>query len=578
LTKADGSLQASNNLSDLAAPATARTNLGLGTAATMTPASLAADSAFSGMYAPKASPTFTGTVTVPTPVNSTDAATKAYVDQGGAGVSWQALPIFLSTGALQIATGAPSMLVATSGSISVPGWSMSGNTAGQSIAGMVTGLPAQCAAVKIELITTNSSATTGLYHVWQIYGGQPNEGDSLSINQIIGDPRIKASPASATLQTILLEEYLPVIPSRPLFLRIARQPADTADTWTGSVIVAGLRVTPLPAPSSPIQIQAQDAYNSWPMITAVGSKLVCMFSRGAMHGQPDITRQIWGSSSTDGGQTWSASSLKIDNASLDDSTVGRGLDSSGNLLLWTRQDTASNAETHSLYRSTDGGNTFSLLSSPTFANLPIQISDIFSVPTVGLMAFFHTSTPLGTSTSWGIVKSTDDGNTWTQTTVETGLTTDTWPTEISGAYIGGGKIIAIARSNSNNTTTIKSQFQITSTDYGATWTKAATNITDVTTSTPSLIYDGSAGLLSLYYYRRGSLASLRRRVVSANTIFSSPLSWPDPTIIATGSTSLTEAGNVNACVLGSNHIAAFYNGPDAGNTGIYATILAAPTS
>src|SRR5512141_2387083 len=68
LTKADGSLQATNNLSDLAAPATARTNLGLGTAATMTPASLAADSALSGMYAPKASPTFTGTVTVPTPV------------------------------------------------------------------------------------------------------------------------------------------------------------------------------------------------------------------------------------------------------------------------------------------------------------------------------------------------------------------------------------------------------------------------------------------------------------------------------------------------------------------------------
>jgi hypothetical protein len=33
--------------------------------------------------APKASPTFTGTVTVPTPVNGTDAATKAYVDSNG---------------------------------------------------------------------------------------------------------------------------------------------------------------------------------------------------------------------------------------------------------------------------------------------------------------------------------------------------------------------------------------------------------------------------------------------------------------------------------------------------------------
>ncbi|HEY5668337.1 MAG TPA: hypothetical protein VIR03_04210 [Candidatus Saccharimonadales bacterium] len=53
LTKADGSLQAANNLSDVATPATARTNLGLGTAATMTPATLAADTAFSGTYATK---------------------------------------------------------------------------------------------------------------------------------------------------------------------------------------------------------------------------------------------------------------------------------------------------------------------------------------------------------------------------------------------------------------------------------------------------------------------------------------------------------------------------------------------
>lgn len=34
------------------------------------------------LKAPKASPTFTGTVTVPTPVNPTDAVNKAYVDAG----------------------------------------------------------------------------------------------------------------------------------------------------------------------------------------------------------------------------------------------------------------------------------------------------------------------------------------------------------------------------------------------------------------------------------------------------------------------------------------------------------------
>jgi hypothetical protein len=38
--------------------------------------------------APLASPTFTGTVTVPAPTNSTDAATKAYADAIGAGINW----------------------------------------------------------------------------------------------------------------------------------------------------------------------------------------------------------------------------------------------------------------------------------------------------------------------------------------------------------------------------------------------------------------------------------------------------------------------------------------------------------
>jgi len=40
--------------------------------------------------APLASPTFTGTVTVPTPTNDTDAATKAYVDSAAQGIDWKA--------------------------------------------------------------------------------------------------------------------------------------------------------------------------------------------------------------------------------------------------------------------------------------------------------------------------------------------------------------------------------------------------------------------------------------------------------------------------------------------------------
>jgi hypothetical protein len=47
--------------------------------------------------APKASPTFTGTVTVPTPVNPTDATTKAYVDAADALLAPKASPTFTGT-------------------------------------------------------------------------------------------------------------------------------------------------------------------------------------------------------------------------------------------------------------------------------------------------------------------------------------------------------------------------------------------------------------------------------------------------------------------------------------------------
>ena len=76
-------LKVANNLSDITNAGTARTNLGLGnldnTADTAKPVSTAAQAALD-LKAPLASPTFTGTVTVPAPVNATDASTKGYAD------------------------------------------------------------------------------------------------------------------------------------------------------------------------------------------------------------------------------------------------------------------------------------------------------------------------------------------------------------------------------------------------------------------------------------------------------------------------------------------------------------------
>jgi len=56
------------------------------------------------LKAPIASPTFTGTVTVPTPVNSTDAATKAYVDALGEGLHIHSSVVAATTANINLAT------------------------------------------------------------------------------------------------------------------------------------------------------------------------------------------------------------------------------------------------------------------------------------------------------------------------------------------------------------------------------------------------------------------------------------------------------------------------------------------
>lgn len=57
-----------------------------------------------GLKAPLASPTFTGTVTVPTPTGATDAATKGYVDNSVQGLSWKQAVRVASTANITIAS------------------------------------------------------------------------------------------------------------------------------------------------------------------------------------------------------------------------------------------------------------------------------------------------------------------------------------------------------------------------------------------------------------------------------------------------------------------------------------------
>jgi hypothetical protein len=244
------------------------------------------------------------------------------------------------------------------------------------------------------------------------------------------------------------------------------------------------------------------------------------------------------------------------------------------MLLWVRR--IGEDWNHDLYRTTDGVR-FTLVATPVLAVTPMQITDVFSVPTIRLMAlWFAGQYDDSPSHSWGTLTSSDDGATWTQTTIESKLPKSEWPTEPSAVYLGNGRILAIARTEEGSVYTTRSQFQLVSTDYGATWTRSKTNIGDVCCSTPSLVLDVETGLLSNYYYQRGH-GVLWRRVVAPDSAFDNPLQWPAPEAVATGSRITFDAGNVNATVIKGAHYLAFYSGK-APDTAILVSAVPAPST
>lgn len=487
-------------------------------------------------------------------------------------------PYFLTANDLSIATGQPSLVLMSNGSTHIPVWSLSGGTAGQSVAGVVNGFPSNVGAVKVEIVVTSTDSETRseFDDVYRVHLSQMIDDGPFTALHLLGDTvRTPLPPAPLHSRTIVLESYYEVVPNAPLTVRIQREPADPADSFTRPTGLAMVKVTPLKRPAQPYVVQAGDGYDSWPMLQAIGEKLVCVYSRGAGHTIGEDARAVYARTSTDEGKTWTEETVVANSPGYGDVAVGKGLDSDEAMLLWVRR--VGPKWHHDLYRTSDGV-TFELVATPDLEVSPIQITDVFHVPTVGMMALWFAGSygDAGPNHSWGTVTSDDDGATWKQTVVESELTKQHWPTEPSAVYLGEGKILAIGRTEMGDASTVRSQFQMVSTDYGATWSRAQTNIGDVVISTPSLILDEKSGLLSNYYYHRGR-GVLRRRVVDPNTVFNNPLHWPASQAVATGSAVTVDAGNANATVIGEKHFISYYSGK-APDTSVYVSVQSAPSA
>ena len=491
------------------------------------------------------------------------------------GTAAEPTPLTLTASQLTIATGKPSLVTMTDGASHLPVWSLSGGTEGQSVAGLVN-LPSDCAAVKVEIVVTTNepSAEAGAEDVYRVHLSQMLENGPLG-ERYIGNPVRTLVPTKPFVtRTIVLDSYHRVIGGAPLNVRIQREPKDPANTFTRPTGLAMVKITPLSATPKPFLVEDVKGYNSWPMMQAIGDKLVCVYSRGSGHTIGEDARVTYARTSSDRGRTWTPETVVANTPGFGEVPVGKGLDADGAALFWVRR--VGKEWLQDLYRTTDGVN-FKLLTTPKLSPSPVQITDIFTVPKVGLMClWFSGSYADGNDHAWGTLTSADNAQTWKQTTIESGLTKAQWPTEPSAAYLGDGKILAIGRCEVwGGGTTARSQHQLTSADYGVTWKKAQTNIGEVMGSTPSLVLDAKTGLVSNYYYQRGKGGILRRRVVDPAFIFERPLSWPTSEAIAVGSEDPTEAGNINATFIKDSHYLAFYSGHSP-NTAVFVTEAAAP--
>lgn len=298
-------------------------------------------------------------------------------------------------------------------------------------------------------------------------------------------------------------------------------------------------------------------YIAWPFVESVKGNLMCLYAKCVNH--TDNASGAFYKTSPNG-IVWSAENTLINEGGERENVTGKGLDSNGNLLFWLRIGFPNGNGNVKFYLYKYDGKDFKIISEPTFGVLCEHIGDIFSVPGVGLMCFFNNY--VSNNRSYGILKSSDNGVTWTQVVIESGLSYLTCPVEISGAYIGNSKILALGRKDAAEDP--EYMFQLQSADKGENWTKEYTNIGDIWYSTPGVIYDSTLGNYTVYYYNRED-GNLNVREALASAIWDNPTTWPESEAIAQG---VAGEGNVNVTVFNGHHVVSYYTGTSS-NTGIY---------
>ena len=324
----------------------------------------------------------------------------------------------------------------------------------------------------------------------------------------------------------------------------------------------------------PIKIpQSYDTakYNAWPFIHELNGRLICIYTKALAHAGSD-TRSVYCKHSFDG-IVWSKEIEILTDVKAYGAVTAIGKDNDGNLLFWLRNGGIGNSIKHELYKTTDGYEFSKITEVSSPSDYTIEgLTSIMNIPGVGLMSFFCTYLT-GSTNVWGTITSNDNGLTWVQHPIESNLSDYDCPTEINGIYVGDGKIIGIGRREST-TGGENVLHQLESSDYGNTWTRANTNIDDIWSSTSTLMYDETSGIISEFYIRR-STGTLKLRECNIDDIWNNPKNWPDSIDIHTFNASGEsghDGGQANGVYFNGIRIVVEYSGIP-GMTSIYVTLI-----
>ena len=256
-------------------------------------------------------------------------------------------------------------------------------------------------------------------------------------------------------------------------------------------------------------------YKSWPSLIRDGRTVRLVYNAGSQH-NVTTTRGVF---SRTGANSFTTDETVIDTASVDDASYGVGTDSSLNPLVWVNQRDGTDADTGIVLRRRSGGS-WSTLVSPAFTGVRL-LSHISPVSGVGLVAQWQSRSD--TTLAWGVVISDDDGASWSQVTIETGITAAQRPNEVYLLDVGSSTILGVGRSETGG-----ALMQLTCVGDPSTlgnWTRADTNVTDIARDRGWLVPRwGDSSTIDLYYTDRSS-GALRWRSGNLATVLASPTSW-----------------------------------------------------